>query len=282
MSITTHAYARAGLVGNPSDGYFGKTISFIIRNFAATVRLHESEKLEILPGSGDLVKFDSLHDFLRDVKLMGYYGGMRLVKAAIKKFHEFAGLNSFNLHPRNFTIAYETDIPRLVGMAGSSAIVCATLRALMQFYNIGIPKHRLPSLILSAEKDELNIQAGLQDRVIQTYEGIVYMDFDRAHLERHGHGIYEPLSPPKIPPLYVAYDPDRAEISDVTHRDLRRLFNEGDAAVVAAMQTYRDLTDRARAALMSSDWQELSKIMNANFDLRRTIMSIAPENLRMV
>ena len=25
MIITAHAYARAGLVGNPSDGYFGKT-----------------------------------------------------------------------------------------------------------------------------------------------------------------------------------------------------------------------------------------------------------------
>ena len=35
MIIAAHAYARAGLVGNPSDGYFGKTISFIIRNFAA-------------------------------------------------------------------------------------------------------------------------------------------------------------------------------------------------------------------------------------------------------
>ena len=28
MMITAHAPARAGLVGNPSDGYFGKTISF--------------------------------------------------------------------------------------------------------------------------------------------------------------------------------------------------------------------------------------------------------------
>src|SRR3954470_7958042 len=156
-TITTHAYARAGLIGNPSDGYFGKTISFIIRNFAATVKLRESEKLEILPGSGDLVKFDSLSDFLRDVKLMGYYGGMRLVKAAIKKFHEYAQINSFDIPARNFTISYETNIPRLVGMAGSSAIVCATFRALQTFYNIEIPQHRLPSLILSAEKDELNI-----------------------------------------------------------------------------------------------------------------------------
>ena len=28
--IRKRAYARAGLVGNPSDGYFGKTVSLII------------------------------------------------------------------------------------------------------------------------------------------------------------------------------------------------------------------------------------------------------------
>ena len=31
VTITAHAHARAGLVGNPSDGYFGKTISFMLK-----------------------------------------------------------------------------------------------------------------------------------------------------------------------------------------------------------------------------------------------------------
>jgi glucuronokinase len=282
MSIVTHAYARAGLVGNPSDGYFGKTISFIIRNFRATVRLEESERFEIVPGSGDLCRFESVPAFLREVKLMGYYGGMRLIKAAIRKFHEWCASNGVTVEHRNFTISYETNIPRLVGMAGSSAIVCATMRALMKFYGVEIPKRLLPSLILASEKEELNIQAGLQDRVIQTYEGMVYMDFERAYVEKHGHGKYEELRPAKRPPLYVAYDLERAEVSDVTHRDLRRLFNEGDAGVVGAMQKYRELTDRGRAALIEGNWAELGAVMNANFDLRRTIMNIAPENLRMV
>ena len=61
----------------------------------------------------------------------------------------------------------------------------------------------------------------------------------------------------------------RAEVSDVPHRNLRSLFNSGDKTVVEAMQKYRDLTDRGRAALMAGDWDELHKIMNANFDLRR-------------
>ncbi len=282
MIITTHAYARAGLVGNPSDGYFGKTISFVIRNFKATVQLWESPHFEIVPTHGDLAVFESVGEFLRDVRLHGYYGGLRLIKAIVKKFHDYCRQHEHPLHDGNFTIGFETDIPRLVGLAGSSAIITATLRALMDFYGVQVPKHLMPGLILSAEKEELGIQAGLQDRVIQTYEGIVYMDFDRTLVEERGYGNYEELHPEKMPPLYVAYDPDRAEVSDIPHRNLRELFNRGDATVVGAMQQYRELTDRGRAALLAADWKELGNVINENFDLRRKIMPVAPENLRMV
>lgn len=270
------------MVGNPSDGYFGKTISFLIRNFRATVRLWESPCFEIVPTHGDLGRFESVGEFLRDVKLHGYYGGQRLVKAAIKRLHDYCRKNEIELHDRSFTISYESDIPRLVGLAGSSAIITATIRALLKFYEIDVPKHMLPTLILSVEKDELGINAGLQDRVIQTYEGIVYMDFERSLIESRGYGEYEPLHPAKMPPLYVAFDPSRAEVSDVPHRNLRELFNRGDPLVVDAMLRYRDLTDRGKAALMSGDWDALHRVMDENFDLRRTIMNIAPENLRMV
>jgi glucuronokinase len=282
MIITAHAHARAGLVGNPSDGYFGKTISVIIRNFRATVNLWESPHFEIIPGSGDIGRFASVGEFLRDLKLHGYYGGMRLIKAAIKKFHEYCARTGVELPDRSFTLSFESDIPRLVGMAGSSAIVTATMRALIQFYGVEIPKHLLPSIILAAEREELGINAGLQDRVIQVYEGIVFMDFERGHMEKHGHGIYEPLKPEKMPPIYVAYDPARAEVSDVPHRNLRSLFEQSDPAVLAAMRKFRDLTDRGRTALLAGDWDELHNVMDGNFDLRCTIMNIAPENMRMV
>jgi glucuronokinase len=282
MIITAQAHARAGLVGNPSDGYFGKTISFIIRNFTATVRLWESPHFEIVPGSGDHAKFPSVAEFLRDQKLHGYYGGTRLIKAAIKRFHDYCRQQDIEVPDRSFTVSYESDIPRLVGLSGSSAIVIATLRALMRFYEIQIPRHYLPTLALSVEKEELGIAAGLQDRVIQTYEGIVYMDFEKSQVESSGYGKYESLQLQKLPPLYVAYDPDRAEVSDVPHRNLRALYERGDKTVVETMATFRTLVDRAKPALLSGDWQTLGECIDENFELRRKIMQIAPENQRMV
>ena len=282
MIITSHAFARAGLVGNPSDGYFGKTIAFTLRNFRAQVRLWESPHFEIVPTYGDLARFESVNDFLKDQRLHGYYGGMRLIKAAIKRFHDYCAKRDIELADRSYTVSFETDIPRLVGLAGSSAIVVAMIRALMRFHEMEIPLAELPTLAWSVESEELGINCGMQDRVVQNYEGIVYMDFERELMQSRGYGIYEQLHPEKMPPLYVAYDPARAEISDIPHRNLRELFNRGDPAVVGAMKKYRDLTDRGREALLSGDLAALGNAIDEGFDLRRSIMNIAPENLRMV
>src|SRR5262249_4373236 len=122
LIIRRRAYARAGLVGNPSDGYGGKTLSIIVRNFSAEIILYEWEDVELVWTDQDQSRFRSVHELVRDVKLHGYYGGIRLVKDTVKKFVEYRVRHGHALHERNFSIRYHSDIPRQVGLAGSSAI----------------------------------------------------------------------------------------------------------------------------------------------------------------
>jgi glucuronokinase len=49
LLIEERAYARAGLLGNPSDGYYGKTISVIVKNFGAHITLFQSPELRLKP-----------------------------------------------------------------------------------------------------------------------------------------------------------------------------------------------------------------------------------------
>ncbi len=282
MIIRGKAYPRAGLIGNPSDGYHGRTISFTFDNFFAEAVLYPSAELELLPGPRDRTVFDGLAGLSDSIEKYGYYGGLRLVEAALKRFYDYTCEAGIKLEKKNFSLRYFSDIPPHVGMAGSSAIITACFRALMQFYGVDIPKPLLANLILSAEKDELGISAGLQDRVAQVYQGLVYMDFDRAVMEKQGWGNYETLPPGKLPPVYIAYRTNIAESSDVFHNDIRSRYDRGEPEVVEAMKFWADLTVRARAALLAGRDDELAELMNANFDRRRKIYRIHPDNISMV
>lgn len=285
LIIKKKAYARAGLVGNPSDGYYGKTISVVIRNFWAEAVLYEWDQLELVLSQEDRSRFDSIYDLAKDVRLHGYYGGIRLVKATIKRFVEYCNAQEIVLHQRNFSIRYQSNIPRQVGLAGSSAIIVAVLRCLMEFYGVNIPLRVQPSLVLSVEKEELGIAGGLQDRVIQVYEGMVYMDFARDVMEIiHGYpcGVYEPLDLACLPPLYLAYSRAAAEPTEVIHNDLRGRYERGEPAVLEAIKEFATFAQEGREAILRRDWETLGRLMDANFDLRRKILNLAPEHIEMV
>eukprot|EP00879_Flechtneria_rotunda_P025024 GHRR01026556.1.p1 GENE.GHRR01026556.1~~GHRR01026556.1.p1 ORF type:complete len:305 (+),score=81.79 GHRR01026556.1:33-917(+) len=190
-SITSRVHARVGLLGNPSDGFFGKTISFSLGNFYAEVTLSPQDSVAFEPHpEHDCCHYESLEALANKVATQGYYGGIRLLMAICKRFHEHCTQQQYQLPSRGFSMRYTTNIPRQAGLSGSSALVCAGLNCLLQYYQVPalvLPVEQRPSLVLSAEAD-LGITAGLQDRVIQVYGGLVYMDFDCQHMEVHGSG----------------------------------------------------------------------------------------------
>ena len=284
MIITSCSYPRAALIGNPSDGYFGKTIAFVFDNYKASVQLYETPELCFEPSSRDYTTFDDLEDLDSKICSFGYYGGIRLLKAAARKFYIYCTDRSITLPKRNFTIRYESDIPNRLGLAGSSAIITAAMRAIFQYYELPISNAELANLVLSTERDELSIPAGLQDRVAQAYNTPIFMDFNRAHMEQYGYGIYQPIDIPDGLNFYVGFRTDLAEGSEILHSRLRDDYNSGNPEVINAMKEWADLTDQMLTALQNCDRAQAAKLINRNFDLRCEICSgsISEKNRRMV
>ena len=102
------------------------------------------------------------------------------------RFIDYCRQAGIALEDRNFTLEYESTIPLRLGMGGSSAIITAALRALCQYFGVEIPLPVQANLVLETETKELGVPAGPQDRVIQAYEGLVYMDFARELMETAG------------------------------------------------------------------------------------------------
>ncbi|CAI2168388.1 9320_t:CDS:2 [Funneliformis geosporum] len=258
-TITTRSYARIGLIGNPSDDCN--------------------------------LSFDSIDHLVEISKNKGYDENYCLLQATCKVFLEYCLKNNIILNQRGFSIHFITNIPRQVGLAGSSAIISAFWKALMFFFNISnkiIPLPIQANLILSVENDELNISAGLQDRVIQVYGGLIYMNFDEDHMIKHGFGIYERLDVSLLPKgLWIAYESNPSDSGKI-HNDVRKRYEAGDRKTIDSMKRFASFAEQARQILINnnrSKRKELAKLMNKNFDLRREIFGdqfLGQMNLRMI
>jgi glucuronokinase len=256
-SAKATALARAGLAGHPSDGYGGATLSVTLRNFAAEVQVAPAPRLDIAPADG------------------GQWpeGGQPLVAATLARFARHCAQHDTAFDDR-LRIRYRSAIPREVGLGGSSAIVIATLRALCTLTGVTIERERLPALALAVETEELGIAAGLQDRVAQTYEGLVFMDLARA--------AYEPLDATLLPALFVAWLPAAGTASGGAHADVRERFEHNDREVTTAMRTLATLAHDARAALLRADHDAFAAALDAGYDVRASVFALDPRHAALV
>jgi galactokinase/mevalonate kinase-like predicted kinase len=319
-TITARGYARVGVLGNPSDGYHGKTLSVTIENFSAQAQLQPNadpsdSSITLVPHPiFDCQRFLNAAQLSTISSRDGYSGGMRLMQAAIHRFYRHlsslppTALPDGKIRTTGFSLRYHTTIPRQVGLAGSSAILTAIVRCLMAHQGLDTPEkaerallddNRLPSFVLAIENEELGITAGLQDRVVQAWVGAIHMNFspDETDIKTTGYGIYSrrlPLS--SLPPLFLAYAPDPSDSGRI-HAPVKQRWLNGEPDVVAGMKTIGSLADAGRklceerpyssasveeAEAVAHEWASL---FTTNFDTRRSLFgdaALGKDNLRMI
>jgi len=238
------APARVSLAGNPSDGYGGAVLALALDRWSAHARASLADRLTLRPDS-------------------------RLVRATVRRFAR-------ELEPRalNTAIHWESAIPRDVGLAGSSAVVIAVLRALCDLFGVALGRERLAELALAVELHELGIQAGPQDRVAQAHGGLTFMDFVS--------GRHEALDPGLLPALLIAWRPEAGGPSGDTHAALRRRFADGEPSVLEGIGELAGAARRARAGLLAGELDEFRGAIDATMDVRRRMLVLDPRCLEMV
>ncbi|HKN93057.1 MAG TPA: hypothetical protein VJU60_01890 [Thermoleophilaceae bacterium] len=240
MSGNGRAFARVALAGNPSDGYGGRTLAVVVRDFEA--------RASAVPAPADLLSPPGR-------------GGMPLMRAALERFRREIGASE------PVELRCETNVPREVGLAGSSAIVIACARALCDLHGAALERDELARLALAVEAEDLGIAAGLQDRIVQARETLVAMDFG-------GEPSYEEVDPSLLPPLYVAWHPAAAAPSGIAHARLRERHVRGEPEVVGALSRLADHAATAREALFTGDHAAFARCIDASFDERLGIMPV--------
>jgi glucuronokinase len=224
-TVTGTAAARAALAGNPSDRHGGAVLALTLPALTATVTATAGP-----PGDEPA-----------------------LLRAARARFQ---GTDSPALQ-------VTTNVPREVGLGGSSAIVTAALRALAAWHDTELEPLALARMALAAETEELGIHAGPQDRVAQAIGGLVFMDFsgDDWHAERLDVA---------LPPLYVAWLTEAAAPSHEWHAAMRPERE--------VMATLAQLARDARAALCDGDHERFGRCVDGSLDARARLGPLDPRH----
>ncbi len=271
------APARVGLLGNPSDGFGGKVLSFAIADFGARAELGNARGIQL--GTGDapaetVGDLDALQGALAARRLSG--GGLLLGAATAELAAAAPSVRA--LVDAGVGLRFWSDVPRQVGLAGSSAIVIAALRALCAASGTDMPPAEMAEVALRAETARLGIAAGPQDRVIQCYGGLVWMDFSTTRTPSS----YVALDPALLPPLFVAWDRAPGTSSGVVHDDVRARWQRGEPAVVQAIQRFPRIAERGVACLRRGDLDGLRACVDENFNTRAAIWQLAARDHEMV
>jgi galactokinase/mevalonate kinase-like predicted kinase len=232
------AHARAALAGNPSDGFAGAVLACCVGELRAWARAEHAAEATSDPPSA-------------------------LVDAAIARFGRGP-----------CAVRWGTDVPREVGLGGSSAIVTAAVRALCALHGHELQAGELAEMVLAVEAEDVGIAAGPQDRYAQAHGGLLLMDF-AGPVPR-----VERLDPALLPPLYLAWRTDAAETSHAVHGGLRE--RAAEAAVRRAMARLAGHASAARNALIAGDRAGFAAAIDGSFDEREALLELDPRHVAMV
>ena len=267
------ALPRVGILGNPSDGYGGRVLACTFEDFQARVHLESADQFEILPGEDQQLVAKDWAELCGKLAASEASGLLSLFTASLQVFGGGTGRA-----PSPFRLTATTSIPMQMGLAGSSAIIIAALRALHDWTDRSVDPMKLAEMALRAEVDVLGITAGPQDRVVQSFEGLLDMDFDN----KYGFGSVERVDPELLPPLGIAWNPEFSAPSTMTHTPLKDRWEAQDPVVVAAMTRFRELAEQGVLALRQGDHDTFRQCISANFELRVNTLAISRHDQELV
>jgi len=276
--IRASAPGRAGIVGNPTDGYGGSVISCSLAE-RATVTLTPADRLEAVV-DGRTAVFRTRDDWrLKD----DYFDFIR----ATVQF-----LRCSDLKVR---IEAATEIPVQAGLAGSTALLAGLVAAIKHWQwgrgsescrDFRIDRHFIAETIRTIELNFLKIQCGYQDQYMTTFGGLNYMDFrDKEYyrpLEEEVYATVEPLADvvPALP--FVVVHTGIKRTSGHILRPIRERWMDGDAQVIRGYRRIGALCRRAKRAFIEGDWEALAAAMNDNHGIQQQLGASGEENDRLI
>jgi galactokinase/mevalonate kinase-like predicted kinase len=269
VSLLVTAPGRAGIIGNPTDMYGGAVLSCSVP-MRARVRIEPAEEL-LLETNGQTLAIRDRQDLRPRHDLFD-------IPRAILDYLHFP--------PLACRIIYDSDIPRQSGMAGSTALVVAMLKAIMAWRGEESNRYRLAERARYIELNYLKVVCGYQDAYMCTFGGLNYMDFRGKQyyrdVEAELFATVEPLHPHVNHLPFVLGFTGVQHSSGEVHKPLRERWLEGEPEIVRSYERITEIARLGKKALLTEDWKLLGELMNENHAIQRDLGGSGEANERLI
>lgn len=260
---------RAGIIGNPTDGYGGTMIACSIKQKAVTT-IEESNVLTIENeyGKSELKwksDFSSKGDYFDIVRSILRYYKLYDLKVKIKTF---------------------SDIPLQAGLAGSTAILSSILGAISTYIGKDYNKYLMAEINRTIELHYMKTYCGYQDAYMTTFGGLSYLDFrGKEKFRSYEDEIFatvENISEYVEELPFVIAHTGIKHHSGNFHRPLRDRWLEGERKVVDAYNDIAALAREGKKVLIRQDFKQLAYLMNENHRIQDSLCDSGEINKFMI
>ncbi len=161
------------------------------------------------------------------------------------------------------TVEWSSNVPRSSGLAGSTALLAATLACVMQLRgDEALPTVEFAELVRDIERNEAGVMCGYQDAYMVVHGGLQLMNFRGKHpVEPGPHARLESITAP-LPFLLITTGVQR--LSGSVHGPMAERWLNGEPLVVSTMERLTEMAPMAAEALVKGDLYALGKAMTEN------------------
>ncbi len=250
MSWHARAPVRVDFAGGWSDvPTFARHEGGGVVNTAVALYVH----VDVLAGEpGVLLHAEDLqiHERIRSPHGIVYDGKLDLHKAAINMLPVTGGVE----------IISRADVPAGSGLGASGALDVALLAALAACRRESFGPTELAELGFHLEATELGLLGGRQDQYAAALGGFHELSFSGAGVEAVPLAITVDAARDLEGHSTLVYTGE-SHFSSRTHARVWEAYESGDATVVEALKTIRDLASPAASALSAGEWARLAEVV---------------------
>jgi D-glycero-alpha-D-manno-heptose-7-phosphate kinase len=260
MKVSTKAPCRVDLAGGTLDIWplylfhaNAVTVNFAVDRYTSCV-IETRDDAEIHIESLDLKGTDHYAslDALRSAKKHK----LGLVAEVMKFFTPTTGLN----------ITTNSEAPAGAGISGSSALLIATTSAFNKLLGTGYKIETIREISQNIEARIIKVPTGCQDYYPAMYGGVSAIEMTPAGILRKAIAVDLDDLNSRVVLAYTGVPRN----SGVNNWEVTKAHIDGDKKVHKNFEKIAAISNGMRGALEKSDWKEVSKLLRAEWDHRRT------------